>query len=88
MAIDRHSNESQTKWDRGGYAAMIISPTSSQPIGYCDGTPADEAEIVEMAEAEGAEVRIDKKTLKSGREQWTVSTTSDTSFADDDGFSE
>jgi hypothetical protein len=72
MAIDRHSNESQTKWDRGGYKAMIMSPTTSQPIGYCDGTPADEAELVEIAANEGTEIEIDKKTLKTGREIWTV----------------
>lgn len=72
MAIDRHSNESQTKWDRGGYSAMIQSPNSSQPIGYCDGTAEDEAEIVEMAAGEGTEVRIEKKLLKTGREVWTV----------------
>ena len=72
MAIDRHSNESQTKWDRGGYSARIDSPTSSSPIGYCDGTAEDEAEIIEMAAAEGAEVEIVKKSLKTGREIWTV----------------
>lgn len=72
MAIDPHSNESQTKWDRGGYVARIESPTSSRPIGYCEGTAADEAEIIEMAASEGAEVEIEKKTLKTGRQIWTV----------------
>ncbi len=72
MAIVQHSNESQTRWDRGDFKVMITSPTSSQPMGFCDGTAADENEILEMAMDEGAEVVIDKKLLKSGREVWTV----------------
>lgn len=74
MAIVSHSNESQTRWDRGDFKVMLESPSSSQPMGFCDGTAADENEILEMAENEGAEVVIDKKQLKSGREVWTIRT--------------
>ncbi len=62
---------------------MICSATSSRPIGYCDGTAADEEEILQLAEAEGAEVRIEKKRLKTGREIWTVHTTSELPPEDD-----
>ncbi|MFU8803225.1 MAG: hypothetical protein ACNA8W_05380 [Bradymonadaceae bacterium] len=72
MTIISHSNESQTRWDRGDFQVMIESPTSSQPIGFCDGTAADENEIREMAMREGTEVEIDKKVLKTGRQIWTV----------------
>ena len=72
MAIERHSNETQTRWDRGDFSVMIKSTTSDRPIGFCDGTDEDEAEIVQTASYEGAEVEIDKKLLKTGREIWTV----------------
>ena len=76
MAIVSHSNESQTRWDRGEFKVMLESPGSSQPMGFCDGSAADENEILEMAEGEGAEVMIDKKPLKSGRAVWTIRTVS------------
>ena len=72
MPIERHSNETQTKWDHGEFAVMIMSSTLTTPIGFCDGTDSDEAEILSIAELEGVEVVIDKKTLKTGREIWTV----------------
>lgn len=72
MSIIAHSNESQTKWDRGQFKVMIESATSSRPIGFCDGGKEAEAAIHEMAMREGAEVEIDKKVLKTGREIWTV----------------
>lgn len=72
MTIVAHSNESQTKWDHGEFQVMIESPTSRRPIGFCDGGEKAEQEIHEMAMREGAEVEIDKKVLKTGREIWTV----------------
>ena len=42
-------------------------------MGFCDGTPEDVAELLAIAEAEGADdVRIHKKLLKTGREIWTL----------------
>lgn len=72
MTIVTYSNESQTQWDRGQFQVMIESSTSSRPIGFCDGGQEAEAAIHEMAAQEGAEVEIEKKMLKSGREIWTV----------------
>lgn len=72
MAIHEHSNETQTLWDRGEYQVMLKTPESGRPIGFCDGTPQDEEEVVAIALREGSEVTIDKKRLKTGREIWTV----------------
>jgi hypothetical protein len=41
-------------------------------MGYCDGTPADVAELKALAEAEGSAVVIEVKVLKTGREIWTL----------------
>ncbi|MEE3327506.1 MAG: hypothetical protein VX252_09235 [Myxococcota bacterium] len=71
--IHPHSNETQTQWDRGEFKVQLNQPNNPRPIGFCDGSAADESELRERAEAEGAEdVRIEKKTLKSGRETWTL----------------
>lgn len=68
-----HSNETQTRWDRGDYRAQINLPGNPKPVGFCDGTEADIAELQAIAEAEGAgQMRIDKKLLKTGREIWTL----------------
>ena len=72
MTIERHNNETQTRWDHGEFGAMILSPENSTPIGFCAGTPSDEEEIIATATEEGVEVVIDKKRLKTGREIWTV----------------
>lgn len=67
-----HSNETQTRWDHGEYKVQLSLPNNPRPMGFCDGTDSDVAELAEMAEAEGAGVRIDKKFLKTGREIWTL----------------
>lgn len=67
-----HSNETQTRWDHGEYKVQLSLPNNPRPMGFCDGTDADVAELAEMAEAEGAGIRIDKKLLKTGREIWTL----------------
>lgn len=73
MAIHSHSNETETKWSKGGFQVMIMSPTSDKPIGYSEGTPEDEADLISQAEQEGlADVVIQKKSMKSGREIWTI----------------
>jgi hypothetical protein len=42
-------------------------------MGFCDGSPEDVAELISIAETEGADdVTIHKKRLKSGREVWTL----------------
>ena len=64
-----HSNETQTSWDHGKYQVQLTVPNNTRPIGYCDGSAGDVAELRALAEAEGSEsFRIDKKRLKSGRD--------------------
>ena len=69
-----HSNETQTRWDRGELQVQLVQPNNPRPIGFCDGTDADLAELQSIAEAEGADgFHIERKQLKTGREIWTVS---------------
>ena len=69
-----YSNQSQTRWDHGDFKVQLNLVTNSRPMGYCDGSKADLAELAAIAEEEGAdEMHIDKKVLKSGREIWTLS---------------
>lgn len=71
--IYKHDNATQTKWDRGEYKVQLLVPTQSGPIGFCDGTDEDAAELRAIAEAEGAEdFEIQRKVLKTGREIWTL----------------
>lgn len=71
--IHPYSNETQTRWDRGDFQVQLLQPNNPRPIGYCDGTDADLAELREIAESEGAEeFVVHKKTLKTGREVWTL----------------
>jgi hypothetical protein len=71
--IHSYSNATQSRWDRGEFKVQLNLPNNSRPVGFCDGTPEDMAELLSMAEAEGSEdVTIQKKQLKSGREIWTL----------------
>ena len=71
--IYAHTNEPQTRWDRGDLQVQLAQPNNPRPVGFCDGTDADAAELQEIAESEGAEeFVIRKKVLKSGREIWTL----------------
>lgn len=68
-----YSNETQTRWDHGEFKVQLKQPGNSRPIGFCNGSAADLAELRAMAESEGAEeMRIEKRVLKSGREFWTL----------------
>ena len=71
--IHFYSNETQTRWDHGEFKVQLLLPNNTRPMGFCDGTRADVAELEAIAEAEGAEgVQITKKVLKTGREIWTL----------------
>jgi hypothetical protein len=71
--IHPYDNSTQTRWDHGEFKVQLMSPNSSRPIGFCDGTDADFAELKVRAESEGMEsVQIKKKLLKSDREIWTL----------------
>jgi len=68
-----YDNATQTRWDRGEFNVQLSLPNNPRPAGYCDGSPEDAAELLAIAEAEGAEdVKIHKKLLKSGRSIWTL----------------
>jgi hypothetical protein len=51
---------------------QLLLPETTRPMGFCDGTPADLAELKAMAEAENSAFSIDVKKLKTGREVWTL----------------
>lgn len=70
--IHPYDNATQTRWDRGDFKVRIDVPHSTRPIGFCEGTDDDLAELLAIAEAEGADIEIHKKILKTGREIWTV----------------
>jgi hypothetical protein len=68
-----YDNATQTRWDHGEFQVQLCAPNNPRPIGFCDGTAADLAELRALAESEGAEgFAIAKKQLKSGREIWTL----------------
>ena len=68
-----YDNATQTRWDHGELQVQLLVAGNPRPIGFCDGTAADVAELRAMAEAEGAEsAEIAKKVLKTGREIWTL----------------
>jgi hypothetical protein len=71
--IHPYNNETQTLWDRGQLQVQLVQPNNPRPIGFCDGTAEDTAELQSIAEAEGAdEFVIHRKVLKTGREIWTL----------------
>lgn len=71
--IHRYSNETQTRWNHGEFQVQLLPAGSTRPMGFCDGSAEDLAELQGMAEAEGAEdMVITKKRLKTGREIWTL----------------
>lgn len=71
--IHFYSNETQTRWDKGEFKVQLLVLGNSRPLGFCDGTSEDIAELSAIAEAEGAsEAQIGKKRLKTGREIWTL----------------
>lgn len=71
--IYRHDNATQTRWDHGDFKVQLNLPGNPRPMGYCDGSSEDVAELLAIAEAEGADdVKIHKKLLKTGREIWTL----------------
>jgi hypothetical protein len=71
--IHLYSNDTQTRWDHGEFQVQLLPAGGTRPIGFCDGSDEDLAELCGIAEAEGAdEMVITKKRLKTGREIWTL----------------
>ena len=60
------SDATETNWARGQYKVRLELPGHSRPMGFCDGSESDLAELQAIAESEGAdEMRIEKKLLKT-----------------------
>jgi hypothetical protein len=70
--IHPYSNATQSRWDKGEFKVQLLLPETTRPMGFCDGTPADVAELQAIAEAENSSMKIEKKVLKTGREIWTL----------------
>lgn len=71
--ITRYDNASQSRWDKGEFRVQLNVAGTTRPMGFCEGTPEDMAELLAIAESEEAgEVKIEKKLLKTGREIWTL----------------
>ena len=70
--IHPFSNATQSRWDKGEFKVQLLLPETTRPMGFCDGTPADIAELKAIADAENSSMTIDKKVLKTGREIWTL----------------
>ena len=59
-----YDNATQTRWNRGEFKVQLNLPNNPRPMGFCDGSPEDVAELLSIAEAEGADdVKIHKKHL-------------------------
>ena len=68
-----YNNDTQTRWNRGEFKVQLDLHNNPRPMGFCDGTPEDVAELLAIAEVEGADdATIHKKHLKTGREIWTL----------------
>ncbi|MDP1823384.1 MAG: hypothetical protein Q8L48_09085 [Archangium sp.] len=70
--IHPFSNATQSKWDKGEFKVQLLLPETSRPMGFCDGTAADRAELKAIADAENSSMEIEVKVLKTGREIWTL----------------
>ena len=70
--IHPFNNLTQTKWDKGEFKVQVMLPGNSRPMGFCEGTAADVAELTAIAESENSVMQIEKKILKTGREIWTI----------------
>ncbi len=71
--IHPYNNQTETRWSHGDFKVQLNLPNNTRPMGFCDGTDEDVAELQALAESEGAdEMRIEKKFLKTGREIWTL----------------
>ncbi|MEO1269050.1 MAG: hypothetical protein AAFX99_13195 [Myxococcota bacterium] len=73
MTIHAFSNDTQTAWNRGQLNVVIKAPNTDRPFGYCDGTEEDRQSLIAMAEEEGlSDIAIDVRSLKTGRQIWTI----------------
>jgi hypothetical protein len=80
--IHPFSNATQSRWDKGEFKVQLLLPTTTRPMGFCDGTPADVAELKAIAEAENSSMKIEVKVLKTGREIWTLKSSGESGGGD------
>ena len=81
--IHPYSHDTLRQWNRGEFQVQLDVPGRRLPMGYCDGSEADEIELRQQAEEEGVEeLVIHKKLLKTGRQVWTLGSEAE---ADEDG---
>ncbi len=80
-----YSHKTLQQWTRGQLQVQLNVPGRDLPMGYCDGTDADEAELRAIAEEEEVEnLPIHKRVLKTGRQIWTVGAQPEPLEDDDD----
>ena len=48
-----YDNASQTRWDRGEFKVQLNQPNNQRPLGFCDGSPEDVAELLSIVEGRG-----------------------------------
>jgi hypothetical protein len=71
--IHPYDNASQTRWNRGELKVQLMHADNPRPMGFCDGSDEDVAELRAISEAEGADdMSIHRRVLKTGREIWTL----------------
>jgi hypothetical protein len=70
--IHPFNNATQTRWEKGEFKVQLLLPENTRPMGFCDGTAADRAELQAIADAENSPLSIEVKVLKTGREIWTL----------------
>jgi hypothetical protein len=71
--IHPYDNRTQTRWNHGEFKVQLMLANTDRPMGFCDGSDEDMAELRALSEAEGAEeFRVKKRVLKTGREIWTL----------------
>ncbi|MBU1536276.1 hypothetical protein KKF84_13205 [Myxococcota bacterium] len=71
--IHPYNNSTQTRWDHGEFKVQLNQVNNTRPIGFCDGSAEDVAELLSIAEDEGVDdAKIHKKILKTGCEIWTL----------------
>lgn len=80
-----YSHALLNRWNRSEVQVQIDVPGRQLPMGYCDGTDDDEAELRAIGEEEGLdELPIHKRVLKTGRQIWTVGAAREEEALDDE----
>jgi hypothetical protein len=81
-----YNNANLSKWTRSEIQVQLDIPGRRLPMGWCDGTDEDEAQLRNMAEEEGleGELKIRKRILKTGRQIWSLGEAREPETVDED----